>query len=697
MKKTRLNRVRIAHWQRFSRKSYSAFCSLSRVVAIGVLAVSTLQSAAAASPELKASGSEQQITSGEKEAPDGDEQAALELREVQVVSQATSISIGRAAQPVQIITGSEIAREPVATIADVLKLVSSIDVRQRGPMGIQTDINIDGGTHDQVTVLLNGVDITSPQTGHYSGDWPVNVDDIERIEILEGAGSRITGSSSLMGIVNIVTKPARENGIRLYAEGGSFLTFGARASGDLNVGKVRNRLSGLWSRSDGGTQNSDYRRYQGYYQGAYASDSWHLSWQFGGSSQGFGANTFYSAAYPNQHDQVYRLVASIGGAWKGRVRIEPLLYWNRLGDHYQLIRDTHTGENFHRSDVIGGKLNLSAQWVAGETSAGVGVRYEHLFSTALGTPMDPSQCVDVPGHEDVKYTKAVSRTGVNIFAEHNVSVWKFDISAGVNLSMNTGYDRKFRFYPGIDLAFRPNAHWRIVASWNRGYRMPTFTDLYYKSVVIEGNKDIKPEKMQSWKLEGRYANSFLAVSARGFYHQGRDMIDWVMYTPDDIYHSTGFDLDNYGFTLSAQLNFKSLLGDRQPLQTLSADYTQIHQKRHDTREIYKSNYALEYLRNKVVLSLGIGDWRIGPGRLGTTWSFRWVDRAGSYIEYVDGKTEGTLRPYSPYAVLDARVCYSLKHWDFTLTANNLTNHRYYDFGNVPQPGIWVMAGVGAKF
>ena len=688
MKKKRFNQTLVAHWHRFSRKSYSAYCSLKRVVAISVLSVSTLLSASAATPESVKT--DRQLD--EEAMHDDSAQDPLELREVEVVTQASSLSTGRPAQPVTIISGATIASEPVQTITDVLKYVSSIDVRQRGPNGIQSDINIDGGTHDQVTILLNGVDITSPQTGHYSGDWPVNVEDIDRIEILEGAASRVSGSSSLMGIINIITKPAKKKDLNLHVEGGSFLTFGASFSGNLPLGKVKNHLSGLWNRSDGGTTNSDYRRFQGFYQGGYESDLVDVDWQFGVSTLGFGANTFYSAAYPNQHDQVYRLITSVSAVFKTRVRIEPMVYWNRLGDHYQLVRDTHTGENFHRSDVVGGRLNASAQWVAGRSNLGVGVRYEHLYSSALGTPMDESKWIPVPGQDGAVYNKEVSRTAVNLFAEHNVRLGRFDLSAGLTASMNTGIDKKFRFYPGIDVSYRPTDNWRLTASWNRGYRMPTFTDLYYKSVVIEGNKDMKPERMQSWKITASYTNSFISAGIQGFYHQGRDMIDWVMYTPEDIYHSTNFNLDNYGFTVNARLDFQQLFGTNQPFRDLSVDYTQIHQKRFDNVEIYKSNYALEYLRHKIVISLRHRIIR----NLEFSWDFRWVDRNGSYIEYQEGKSTGELHSYSPYAVLDLKINYLLNRWTFTAMANNLTNHRYYDFGNIPQPGIWMMLGVSVK-
>ena len=64
-------------------------------------------------------------------------------------------------------------------------------------LGVQTDISINGGTFDQITILLNGVNISNPQTGHNASDFPVALADIDHIEVLEGAASRLFGNFSL--------------------------------------------------------------------------------------------------------------------------------------------------------------------------------------------------------------------------------------------------------------------------------------------------------------------------------------------------------------------------------------------------------------------------------------------------------------------------------------------------------------------
>ena len=154
----------------------------------------------------------------------------------------------------------DIQRAEAASVNDLLKLATGVDVRQRGGFGVQTDISINGGTFDQITILLNGVNISSPQTGHNAADFPVSLSDIERIEVLEGASARVFGSSAFNGAINIVTRPDRESCVRLSAEGGSFGSFGGDFGVSLLTGNVSQKLSGGYTQSDGGTKNSDFKR-----------------------------------------------------------------------------------------------------------------------------------------------------------------------------------------------------------------------------------------------------------------------------------------------------------------------------------------------------------------------------------------------------------------------------------------------------
>lgn len=619
-----------------------------------------------------------------------DSAAEIELDELEVSASISSLESAKASRIVNVITREEIAALPATSISDILKLTSSVDVRQRSGFGVQADISIDGGTYDQVSILLNGVNITSPQTGHYSADWPVTIDDIERIEIIEGAASRYMGGSSLIGAINIVTRTHAASQATVQIEGGSYGTIGAKGSAALVAKSTRHQLSGAYMRSDGGTVNSEFSRGQAFYQGQISTSAIDIMPQAGFSMLSHGANTFYSGAYPDQHDAINRYIVSVAGKTHGRIDIQPMAYWQRLVDHYQLVRNTSKGETFHRGDTYGGRINASTNWQAGRTTIGAEVRRETILSTTLGMPLDPADYVSA--NDSVQYTHRDARTSWSFMAEHLIKIGRVNVSAGLIGAINTGLDSKMRLYPGVDIAYNPSRHWRIFASWEEAYRMPTFTDLYYKAPTHEGNRDLQPERMESAQLGAQYSNAWIAVRGNVFFHHGKNMIDWVMYSPDDVFHATGFDLDNLGVSLQGQVLLEQIFGKHQPFTTFDFNYTYMHQWRRDKIEIYESRSALEYLKHKFSMVLCHKLW---PGAA-ASWTLRYADRMGDYLLYVQGQSQGRLQPYKPYAVLDLKIDYTVGSWQFYVSASNLTNHTYYDCANIPQPGLWVMCGAKAS-
>ena len=122
------------------------------------------------------------------------------------------------------------------------------------------------------------------------------------------------------------------------------------------------------------------------------------------------------------------------------------------------------------------------------------------------------------------------------------------------------------------------------------------------------------------------------------------------------------------------------------VRNLTLGYTHIYQKRNDDTDIYKSNYTMEYLRNKFVATLHHKVW----SRLSATWSVRVQDRMGNYI------CAGQLVGYNTFANLDVKLQWTAPHYNLYVQGTNITDNRYYDLGNVPQPGIWIMAGARWK-
>ena len=681
----------------FSRAGYAIFASLHRQVRIGVLSVATLGCVCIEKVEAK-----QTTTATEADEETLDDH---ELGEVTVAGTLAPLTQLQAARMVSVITREDIQRAAAQTVNDLLKLATGVDVRQRGGFGIQTDISINGATFDQITILLNGVNISNPHTGHLAADFPVSVADIERIEVLEGAASRVYGASAFGGAVNIVTKDEHTDGIEASAHGGSHGTAGTdfRATlGERPNLSLGNHLSGLWQRSDGATVNSDFKRGNLFWQGRSEHPLVSIDGQAGWSRKRYGANTFYSAAYPNQWEANDRIIASVGASTKGRVRFKPEVSWQRTYDHFQLIRNTSTGENFHRTDVLGARLSMDFRWVGGRTALAAEVREEGIYSTNLGYPIDSmAHHPTIPHGGGDTYTRHYRRTNLSFSAEHTLLLGPFTASAGVLAFSTFPHPSSLRqqtsntphFYPGIDLSYRVGSRWKTYLSYNHGFRLPTFTDLYYQSPTIEGNRDLKAEESHSFQTGVRWQGEWAQASVRAFYNRGHELIDWVMYHETDVFHSANFDLDNIGFSADFRMDFNRVRGLSAFLQTFTAGYTYMHQRRHDDVAIYKSNYAMEYLRHKFSASLQHNIWR----NLTANWQLRWQQRMGNYILYQDAKPTGQLVNYQPYATLDLKLQWTATHYLIWIEGTNLTNHTYYDLGNIPQPGILLIAGIRVRF
>lgn len=620
-------------------------------------------------------------------------ESEYELEGLEVIGTRVPLSPQHSVRMVQVLTRQQIAATAAQSVNDLLKLVAGVDVRQRGAYGVQTDIGVNGGTSDQLTVLLNGVNISNSHTGHLTMDLPVSVDDIERIEVLEGGASRVYGSSAFSGAINIVTRHSQDDNLGVSLSGGSFGTAAAGAHLNLGNRRVFNRFSGGYARSDGGSDNSDFNKGNFFMNGGYNSSDVDIKWQAGVSTMNYGANTFYSAAYNNQYEDNRRYMAAISAETKGRVHLMPSLYWNRSLDHYLLFRDNPSAyENFHQLNVYGANLNAYVDWSLGKTAFGAEVRSEGILSNNLGKPMEESEYVKVPGHPS-HYTNSDNRTNISYFLEHDLLWDNVTVSLGLLANMNSALDYRFRLYPGVDISWRPAGGWKLYASFNQALRMPTFTDLYYKSPTINGNVGLKPEKSTDYTVGAQYSSPAFQAKVKAFYRRGTDMIDWVKFNAEDSYHSANFNLNNYGVELSSTVNFQEMWGANSFLKQLNVSYAYIYQSRRDDKTIYRSNYALDYLKNKLVVSL---NHRVA-GKLEAQWDVRVQHRNGAFELYTEGKPSGTLTPYGTVGLLDLKLQWVEKTYSLYVQGNNLTNHKYYDLGNVQQPGFWFMAGVKKMF
>ncbi len=671
MQKNCFQNQKIYSFCRFSGKAYSAFSSMHKIVNIGVLSGCTLLAAHSQDSSAQSfPSSDQQLT------------PEMTLDEVTITASEPDLILNvETAKLITVITKEDIARQPAISIEDLLKSVSGIDIKQRGANGVQADVSVRGGTPDQIAILLNGINLSNPQTGHYNFDIPINLSDIERIEIIQGPSSLLYGASAFSGGINIITKQYPDSNYYVNLQSGMHQLFGVEARSGILTKRSSHQLSAGYNRSDGYIEDSDYRIFNVLWQSQFDSKSSKINFQTGYNNKAYGANTFYSAIYPHQFDHTQTFFASVQGESKGRVKLIPKMYWNRHWDCFQLFRDGfspvpswYTGHNYHQSDVFG--FNFNAQYVSktGISNFGGEFRNESILSNVLGKALDSPEG---------KYSRYDSRSNISYFFEQQFNFRKFSFALGVLFNHNTSLHNNFDFFPNINASWQASPGLKIYASWNNAMRMPTFTDLYYTTKTHTGNTNLLPEKSSAWEAGVKYKHKRFTSHFTGFYNMGKEIIDWVKQNPEDLWQSGNQTrLDCIGLETGAGFDLNSFLPGVNPFSRIRAGYCYIDQTKSSDKLI--SKYALDYLRHKFTMEL---NHRIFQS-VSADWLFRWQDRAG---EYTSGTGEQV--PYPAYAVLDLKINWQLKNFKIYFLANNIFNVTYYDLGDIPQPGCWVMGGI----
>ena len=657
-------------FKRFGHRAYSAFSSMHKVVSIGVITACMLTFANSSKT------SAQTVTTAETPQKVSDK----ELDEVTVTASRVELSLNKVAKLITVITRDEIQRAPVQSIQDLLNYAAGVDVIQRGGHGVQADISIRGGSSDQTAILLNGVNLSNPQTGHYSFDIPINLHDIERIEIIHGSSSLIYGASAFSGGINIITKKNPDHKAYAKIQAGGHQLFGVEAGTALQTGVATNQLSVGYNTSDGYIANSDYDILNLLWQTRLNVEQSKIDIQLGYNDKQYGANTFYSAAYPNQYDKTKSYLASVKGETGKKLKFIPQIYWNRHHDEFQLIKgnESKVPYNHHRTDVYGANLNIQYESKLGITSFGSELRNEGIVSSVLGKEMN---------EPDGKYLNSDDRTNISYTLEHNLLIDKFSLSAGILANYNTAFRGDYKFYPNINANYQVIESLKIYSSWAKATRMPTFTDLYYTTKTHLGNTDIKPEDSETFELGFRYSHPFVRAYVNGFYMKGKNIIDWVKENPDDKWESRNHTkINKKGIEAGLKFYLRELFPDLDPATTLQLGYTRLHQNKSSGELI--SNYTLNYLRDKFTAQLNHPIYKdISAG-----WNFRWQKRMGEYVKY-ENLVATTTEPFSPFATLDLQLNWVLKDFKINLTANNIFDKKYIDLGNIPQSGFWLIGGV----
>jgi vitamin B12 transporter len=588
---------------------------------------------------------------------------------------------------VTVIRGEEIEKAGIQSLQDVLEYVSNIDVRQRGGYGVQSDVTIRGGSFDHVMVLINGINVSDPQTGHASMDIPIDPEIIERIEVLEGSAARILGAGAFTGAINVVTRGDSSTQASASLFAGQYGFYRINLNAIINSNNFRHMLSFGDASSKGYMEDTDFKIKNGFYRLNYSHDNTAIDFQAAIQDKKFGAAGFYSPKFPNQYEETGLWFVSLRASTGNKVKISPSVYWRHRRDHYLLDRDNPSFyENYHLTDIMGSQLNLAWRMHKLLNTIGVDIRSENIISNNLGfIRPDP---IPVRGTDSAFYTKQYGRTNIAYFQEHVFTAGKLRISGGIMINWNTAYPDKPSVFPGLDLSYRVLPGTKVYFSFNRALHLPTFTDLFYTDPVNQGNIHLNPNRMISYeggvKFEGKVAYANLVF----FQNTGKDIIDWLWsygqnrFSPVNLEHfrSTGIETNLVFRFINA--------GGMNPVQSLAVNYLFMH----IDKSVNDSVSKYDHIRNKLSIAVRHRVY----GNVEAIWAVSYQDRAGEMIAFNTTENAYYSESYKPYWLLDGTLNWHLRHLVLFATVTNILDTNYTDAGSVIQPGRWFKAGIALK-
>lgn len=670
--------ARTLTFRRWGGKNYSLFQAISKQVKITVLLVVYLT---VVSPEIVFA---QSVSS--------DVSMQYDLDEIKVSAQRSPVTYSQVARIVSVIEREEIEAAPVQSIQELLEYALSVDVRQRGVHGVQADISVRGGSFDQTLILLNGINISDPQTGHHNFNLPVSLKNISRVEILQGPAARVYGPNAFSGAINIITGENKNQELNVD------LVYGEHNLSDLNAnyafrtGKLQHFVAANRKSSDGYIDNTDFETHNIFYHAQMESEPGKLDVQLGYTQKGFGANSFYTPKFPNQYEKTKTTFASIQYETGKKLHFKPSLYWRRHQDRFELFRDNpaswYTTHNYHLTDVLGAGLNTWFSSSLGKTSFGAEFRSENIWSNVLGEEMD--EPIKVPGERGHYFTRSHSRSHVSYFAEHSLYLNKWSISVGAMFNWISDLDFDWKIYPGIDVAYQISDELKIYSSVNSSMRMPTFTDLYYNGPSNIGNPDLKPEKSLTFEGGFKFNNKSLKAHINTFYRNGKDLIDWVRENEEEKWKTQNLtEVNSFGIETGLDISPERLFGKSIFLKKVKLNYSYI--KLDKGSDEYFSNYVLDNLKHKFDLTVNHDIWN----NLSANWQLSYQDRNGSYMNFENGEYTGEVA-YDPFYLLNLKLQWQHKNLLLYSSITNLLDEKYNDIGNLNQPGRWFTFGLNYK-
>jgi len=594
---------------------------------------------------------------------------------------------------ISILTKEQIQQLPATTFYELLQTICGVEVQSRGGFGVQGDIVMRGSTFSQVLVLIDGMKINDPLTGHFNCYVPVSNMEIERIEILKGAGASMYGPDAVGGVINIITK------------GFDSLKNGTTSSGSISYGdnnlvsstasvfhksnKFYVGLGASINHSKGDSilpvavnDSTTLEGYRNYFDiknislsaGFKINDLWELKVRSSILYSDFNARYFYTSYLSDKSTE-------ITSNWFNRVQLQRKTSTGSLLDinaSYKRSSDeflyTPTSDpNIHTMDYLNFTVNNSNE-----------INEKLILKSGIQADLRKIESNDRGNHSDYHFGAYL----MGVFKSNNLVLTAI---AREDYDENYG----FEFCPQINASYNlPNLALR--ASAGRSIRAADYTERYNNNIALKtyirlGNPNLIAERGWSEEIGINYSLSKNALfKATIFSRQSSNIIDYILTNESDIDSDIGVLVpgENYTFAknikdvnvngFELELNSKFLISENRTLNwQVGYTFTDIT---NDTLGIYLSSFAKHLVNAQLILNYNSFQFSI---------SGLYKERTAQAAESISSDLE------SRYGLLNARVGYGL--FDNKLSLNvqilNLLDKEYQNILGAKMPGRWLMGGI----
>jgi iron complex outermembrane receptor protein len=529
------------------------------------------------------------------------------------------------------------------TFADLLKLDSSLDLRQRSPNGIQGDLSIRGGGFGQTLILLDGIRMNDVQSGHHNLDIPAPLEAISSVEILKGSGSTLYGSDAVGGVVNFLTRAPEHSGVRLRTAFGNFGTNQQRSDLSYAASRWSEQLTVSRDFSTGFIPNRDYRNLSLATRTSLTSSFGTTAITLANNDRPFGAEQFYGNYNSWERTRTWFASArqSLGSntdvAFAYRRHTDLFVLYR---DRPQVFTNRHAVESYQAS--VRRRETFGQNW---KLFYGVEMYRDAIESNNLGA------------HDR---TRSAPYIALDIRA-----LRRFSVSVGLRDEIYGSFNHELS--PTAAAGFWLSPALKLRASVSRAFRLPTYTDLYYHDPANVGSPDLRPER--AWSYEGGLdwnAGGRVRAGVTVFERRERDGIDYIRRSFNDIWRATNFQ--RLAFTgVEAEVVLRPA-----PAHEISWQYTGLRGAQ-DALEGQESKYVFNY-----PVHSGIVSWQatlphglIARTRIGILQRYQ-RDSYGLWDIYA-ASNRRRIRPF--------------------LQLSNVTGTSYEEIPRVAMPGRSVIGGI----